>query len=642
MVRKPFYGMLLILLVALVGVIGAAQAQGQPGSPFTKPIMYEAVLANDSSAEVQWASLEAQLPPGSAYVGLAAGSQVGTEPQRLGDLLIWEGPFNVPPDGELLLRYWLAPTDPGLESPSMLVTAQTADSVAVQTPARIAEPISPEISVPEDVASPEAVTVDKRAEDPTLEPGDEPWVAYEVTFTNDSPSPATLDSISDTMADGFEFVGMAYGSEVEAGPDKPDERTLVWQGPFLVPGDGSLVLRYWVKAVETIGDYENSVEASSDGVTIGPDTATVSVVRPILSVAKDASALEVTVAQPVTYDVTISNSGNYTGFVEVISDTLPPGFSFLEMDPNSDIQEPSPPPGTEGTIVWDTMVEVPDGDEIHLIYKVRAGKVGAQSNSVEARDDTDQVIGPAGVEIEVLPAKVFVPLVQKAYSITPPAPPGLPIEEDFMAKNIPPEWTPFVNYPELFAGDWFHEGDGVNWGRYTFNAGEPLAQYALSMYLAEGSEDWTDYRIEVTLRADKAFGKLSKLVGIWFRGTHELRKDNKGGNVTGYMFLLKPDDRTTHSKAYLGHIDPDTRKLGFLVDRERRFPNVDNTWYDVTIEVSGNNIKVWVGPTYSLASTPTLVYDWTDSKATWGLGTVGFVVYQGAASFDSIRVTPLD
>ena len=53
MVKKPFYGVLLILLIALLGAIAGTQAQGQPGSSFVAPVMYEVVLANDDPAEVE-------------------------------------------------------------------------------------------------------------------------------------------------------------------------------------------------------------------------------------------------------------------------------------------------------------------------------------------------------------------------------------------------------------------------------------------------------------------------------------------------------------------------------------------------------------------------------------------------------------
>jgi uncharacterized repeat protein (TIGR01451 family) len=628
MVRKPFYGILLILSIALVGAIGGTPAQGQPGSSFTDPIMYEAVWMNESQAEAQLSSLEANLPTGSAYVGLAAGSHVGSEAQRLGDRLIWEGPFNVPPGGELVLRYWLAPMSPAPQAPTMEITAQTPSRTSVQLGAEPTEPMPLTRAVPENAASPEAVTVQKTADHPEIIPGGEPWVAYRVTFANDSATQAVLDQITDRLAPGFQFVGMAYDSDLEDGPTDPKAPTIIWEGPITVPAQGILQLRYWVKAVETPGTYENSVEATGGGVTIGPATATVTRLSPNLSLAKNASPAIVTLGGTIIYDITVANTGDYQGVVDLITDTLPSGLSFVQMDPSSDISEVRvEEDGNHTLLIWEEPFTILQGDETHLIYQVGTSQVGDFTNSVMARDADGQQLGPVEEEVTVSPHKISLPLVLSRFGKTS----TLPMEEDFTT-GIPPEWVPFVNYPELSAGDWFYQGDRTTWGRYTFNAGEALNRFALTMFLGERAQEWTDYRIEATLRSGKEY--KNPLVGIWFRGTYQERHDNLGGDVTGYFFLMKPDKDPRYSKAYIGHIDPSTRVLAFTKDQERTFTNQTNIWYDVTIEVRGTNIKVWVD------GTP--IYNWNDPNATWTQGTVGFTVFGGTASFDSVRVTALD
>jgi hypothetical protein len=272
MVRKPFYAILLILVLGLVSAIGGHQAQGQPGSSAAVPVMYEVVLPNDGPAEVQWSALAAQVPSGSAYVGLAAGSHVGIEAEQQGDLLIWRGPFSVPPGSELVLRYWLAPTAPALQAPSMEVTAQKQNGEALLASAQPIEPVPLDRAVPEDAAGVEAVTVQKTAETTQLTPDDHPWIAYRVTFFNSSGTSAALDQISDTLATGFEFGGMAYGSDLEDRPVDPHASPIVWEGPFTIPGGGTFELRYWVKAAPVAGDHVNSVEATGDGVPVGPAT----------------------------------------------------------------------------------------------------------------------------------------------------------------------------------------------------------------------------------------------------------------------------------------------------------------------------------------------------------------------------------
>jgi hypothetical protein len=294
------------------------------------------------------------------------------------------------------------------------------------------------------------------------------------------------------------------------------------------------------------------------------------------------------------------------------------------MDPASDVPDPT----SVDPLVWATPFTVPVSSEIHVIYQVHAGKVGNQANSVIVLDNHGEQVGPVEETIEVLPAFVFLPLVSRdARSTT------LPMEEDFTT-HIPAEWVPFVNYPELDADDWYYVGNHATWGRYDFNAGDAIHRFALSMYLGEGAEEWVDYRIEAGLRGGKEWPEIQELVGIWFRGTHETRTDDQGGDVTGYMFLLKPNDDPAYAKAYLGHIDPNTRKLVFVKDVEVPFPNDRFTWHDVIIEVKGASIRVWVDDA--------LVIGWSDPNATWAQGTVGFLAFQGAASFDYIRVTELE
>jgi uncharacterized repeat protein (TIGR01451 family) len=623
MMSKRYHSNLAVLSIVLFAVIVGIQATSQAAVSFDSPIAYEAVLVNDGPSEIELDRLEALPPPGASYVGLAAGSQIEREAQRVGDHLQWTGPFHLPPNSELTLRYWLAPTSPAVEIPTLEVVGYRAGEAVVQAIARPADLLPSTPAVIEGATSPLAVTVEKVAEPSELSPDDEPWVAYTVTFTNDISTPTVLDWITDTLAPEFQFVGMAQGSEVSDQPLDPHASTVVWQGPFLVPGNGHLRLRYWVKAVLEFGTYQNSVRAVGGGEQVGPATAEVEVKAPILSLDKSVSPATVTSGQWVVYDVTIRNTGNGEGVLEAITDTLPSGFTFKKMDPNSDIvAEPS---GSSGTVVWTGPFTILPASQVHLIYQVRTSGVGAKVNSVVCRDSEGVLLGPETSTITVSKARVYVPLAYRNYQTVPPT--TLPMEEPFTV-GVPPEWTPFVNYPELSPSDWFWRGDGVTWGRYDYDPGEALEQWGLSMYLGEGAEEWTDYKIEATIRPGKQ--QNHPLVGIWFRGTHERRTDLLGGDVTGYIFCVRPDK----DKVYLGYIDPNTRKLGFLWAGENSYPTEIWEWYDVTIEVRGANIQVWIEGVK--------MFDWTDPNATWMQGTVGFAVYRGSAGFDYIRVSALD
>jgi uncharacterized repeat protein (TIGR01451 family) len=622
---KHYHGVLLVLSLLLIGAVAGTQAPAQAAPSFDQPIAYEAVLINDGPSEIQLDRLEALLPPGAAYVGLAAGSQIEHEAQRVGDHLQWTGPFHLAPNSELTLRYWLAPTSPALEIPSVEVVAYAAGEAVVQATARPADLLPSVPAVTEGATSPLAVTVDKVAEPSQLSPGDEPWVAYTVTFANSTSTPAMLDRITDTLAPDFQFVGMALGSDVVDQPSDPHASTVVWQGPFLVPGDGHLQLRYWVRAVSEFGAYQNRVRAVGDGDQVGPATAEVEVETPVFSLDKSASPATVTSGQGIVYDVTIHNSGNIEGVLETITDTLPSGFTFKQMDPDSDIvAEPS---GSSGTVVWTGPFTILPDSQVHLIYHVRSSGTGVKTNSVIARDASGQPVGPASAQVTVKPAYVMLPGVWRNFGQAQPPVPSL---EETFDTGIPDEWTPFVNYAGLDDDFWFWTG-GTGWGRYDFSPevqGSSYRGWGLTMYLTDEASDWRDYRIESTLRTSRH--AKHTLVGLWFRGTHELQTDLQGGYVTGYYLILKPDD----NKVYLGKIPASNPKFQAVewLQSATYAPGIsDFEWYDLTVQVEGARIQAWLEGVKLI--------DWTDPDP-WPKGTVGLVAYtKEGGQFDSIYVS---
>jgi len=466
----------------------------------------------------------------------------------------------------------------------------------------------------------QAITVEKAAETPVVDPDGDLSIAYVVTFTNDAGITVTLDRITDTLPGGFEFWGMAAGSGVAAEPTDKDAPTIVWQGPFAVPNGGTLLMRYWIEGISTPGVYTNKVKARISGGGIVSATADVTIQGSMFAVEKRASAETIAVEKTVDFDVTITNASNVTDVVAVVSDTLPTGLVYQEMTTESDVsQEPA---GTTGTIVWTGPFTISPGAELHLIYQVRADETGTFGNSVVGQDAHGKQFGPAQSQVVVGERKIFLPLV---YSHPQPLPPPDPLNEDFL-NGVPDEWTPFVNWPELNANQWKWRGDGENWGRLDFLPGDELEQWSLNMYLGEGAQDWTDYRVEAKVRAPKDYNH--PLFGVWFRGTYEERTDNQGGIVGGYMVTLRPDK----NQVYLQKIDANTRQLTFK-SLQSNWHWVDtNEWYEVVIEVQGGKIMVWIDGENRLG-----VWD-----ETWGRGTVGFGVFRGHGGIDSIRVTKLD
>ena len=70
------------------------------------------------------------------------------------------------------------------------------------------------------------VTMDKVVDDPTVGPGD--VVTYTITITNEGADAVDLDSISDTLPDGFAYVPGSTSGVTTAEPVVSRVRPLPW------------------------------------------------------------------------------------------------------------------------------------------------------------------------------------------------------------------------------------------------------------------------------------------------------------------------------------------------------------------------------------------------------------------------------
>ena len=116
-----------------------------------------------------------------------------------------------------------------------------------------------------------AVSMDKVVDDSTVGPGDQ--VTYTITITNDSAAAVGLDSISDTLPDGFAYVPGSTTGATTANPGSAGQ-TLTWdeEAAYTVPGQGSITLSFSATATSTPGTYLNnaSADAETPGVSVTP------------------------------------------------------------------------------------------------------------------------------------------------------------------------------------------------------------------------------------------------------------------------------------------------------------------------------------------------------------------------------------
>ena len=171
------------------------------------------------------------------------------------------------------------------------------------------------------------------------------------------------------------------------------------------------------------------------------------------------------------------------------------------------------------------------------------------------------------------------------------------------------------------------------------------AEDAVLMYLGEGAESWTDYRIEAKFNFHAGAGP----VGLWVRGQYE-PNDTRCQWMTGYYVVVGGRATSEYHIVKIAQLQTLTDCWGNACDNPQNLYCFNNphdladvqlpgaltreTWHTLTVEVRGANIKVWLDGELSL--------DYTDPKEPFLFGTVGLKTYKAEwISYDDIVVTPL-
>ena len=178
------------------------------------------------------------------------------------------------------------------------------------------------------------LTIAKSASSNSVNPG--ALVTYTVTYSNDSPVGVTGVVITDTLPAGLTYVAASAsnGGSEAAG-------TITWNLGNLVPGEGPYSVTFQATvdapypATATIPLVNT---ATIDSNETAPAQASVSIFvnapRPSLTLQKSANkaSLDPAAASPgnqVVYTLSYANVGNAEATGVVLTDTIPPGFSFV-------------------------------------------------------------------------------------------------------------------------------------------------------------------------------------------------------------------------------------------------------------------------------------------------------------------------
>jgi uncharacterized repeat protein (TIGR01451 family) len=373
----------------------------KPGESVT----YTVVFSNNTPGAVVIDAITDVLPSHFDYGHLtAASSPTMTEPvDAVEPEIVWQGPFTVSASGMLTLSYQVEVEDEVEPRETPYANSVTADFEGTVSPPAEAEVtvVGPDLAV-DKTASPEEIKV-----------GD--VVTYTVVFDNDGNGESVIDLITDTLPPGFVFDGMAPDGDIAESPDG-SSGTITWEGPFEVPADSSLTLIYRVIAsTPPLGEATNRLMTLADGEVTDPASAMVTVVAPDLTVTKTASPDEIQPGDIVAYSVVFDNDGDGESKIEVISDTLPPGFVFDSMLPDSDITDP--PDGSSGTITWDGPFWVPADSSLSLAYQARASSpAGSEATNRLVALADGEVTEPVSATVEIGPWFIHAPIVMRNWT----------------------------------------------------------------------------------------------------------------------------------------------------------------------------------------------------------------------------------
>lgn len=228
---------------------------------------------------------------------------------------------------------------------------------------------------------------------------------------------------------GFEYAGLAAGSQVEVAPEiSADRQVLAWQSPF----SGAGVLRFWLAplgaaeapaALPVIGTGLEAVRVESPApAPLGPVAAPPAIApSAAISVEKsvDPEVVYSDISLWTTYEVEFETEGDQPVTLDRVTDTLPLGFWIGGMAAGTDVITP-PVQINDTDWVWQNLTFT---ESLTLRYNAKAvSQPGVYHNSVVALSGGD-LTDPASASLEVVGPDVqrtYLPIVVRNYTVPLP------------------------------------------------------------------------------------------------------------------------------------------------------------------------------------------------------------------------------
>ena len=112
-----------------------------------------------------------------------------------------------------------------------------------------------------------AIITTKAADNPGSPPGG--GNGYTITFSNPNSSPATLNTIVDTLPTDFSYVAGSSTGATTSDPTIAGQQ-LTWTGPFTIPASSDLTLHFLVLVPSTPGTYFNQAGGEGESYPVAP------------------------------------------------------------------------------------------------------------------------------------------------------------------------------------------------------------------------------------------------------------------------------------------------------------------------------------------------------------------------------------
>ena len=187
-------------------------------------------------------------------------------------------------------------------------------------------------------------------------------LSYTLTITNTSSTTVTVSSINDTLPAGFAYVSNGGGTlgVPSASPTPGATGTITWSFPggTSIPGSSSRTFIINVTAGTSQGTFFNTASAVTNVGTISASDSTGIQVRTATMNLSKSAALASSPSVPVTsvprgstvrFTLTYSNNSAVNVTNVVITDVLPPNFTYVSASP---APASAPVVGTNGTVTW--------------------------------------------------------------------------------------------------------------------------------------------------------------------------------------------------------------------------------------------------------------------------------------------------